>query len=158
MSLAEAVLEVADAMDEVGKESKKAGNSGAAVVLMSFARELRTAVKASAGTEAKPSASLAPEFQHLVEIEKARKQVREERMKGVGADASEPRMVEAVGGGLDGTMVAVDSGMPVGAKVAPAGQVYVLDSVGRLWYSEEETAKIAGQLAEQAGVKKIVVG
>jgi hypothetical protein len=50
-------------------------------------------------------------------------------------------MTYLVGGDLDGDMVPVDPGMPVGAKTLMAGQVYVLKADKNLHYSKEDTEK-----------------
>lgn len=63
-----------------------------------------------------------------------------------------------VGGEMDGTTAPVGGSPPVGAKVAFAGEVYVLDKDGHFHYSADETMKSHGLTAAVEKPKLIIPG
>src|SRR3984957_8599296 len=148
-NLQEAIESVAEAMIE---ESKL--ESITATTLRSFARELRTAIKAS-GTDNGVAVSgiIAPQFQHEQMIEKAREEFRGKNKDKLQAEEGlAERMVEMiVGPDAPATLVGIPGDMPVGAKTMIGDRVFVLkeEMVGnqkaqRLHYSEVDTKQVKG--------------
>lgn len=145
MSLPDAVLEVANAMDV---EASDCGDSNAALLLRSFARELRTAVKACESLSSRvppvesPHIFLSPEAQHRAEIDKAREEMR--RGKGKISD-NDSRMVTVLDGPLaEGglpTVVSVDSDIKLGDMPVIAGNVYRYGLDDALHFMELETLR-----------------
>lgn len=159
MALADAVLAVAEAMEDdaahtEGDYTVKAFRS----VLRSFARELRTAVKASEGT-APATPAPAPQLMHRELIEKARAEfagkIRKipggartrDNLVGMGANPAAqavnrkfgnekegevaPRAVAVAVAGT-GVLVDVPGDMPVGARTEIVGKVHELRVDGKL--------------------------
>ena len=130
MSLSEAVLAIADEME--GEIENR--------LLLSYAKQLRIAVKASGGSD-RP----APAVEDPTIAWKAAAR-REFAQKG----ESESRSVEVVGlPGSDDmpTYANIAGDMPFNAKTFVQGCVCILAEDGRLHYSEAETAAIKHQRA-----------
>lgn len=165
MSLKDAILSIAEEMlleaeDLKGKPEDEA-SSYLHDSLKGWARQLKVACKAAGDPAAQViqpqslSALASPNFQHILEIEKAKEEFRrakqhekiEERHLGGG-------MVEVVGGpaaphGADGkevpTFQSVESEMPVGAFTELAGGIYQLQNHGgvqRLVFNEAQTERL----------------
>jgi len=186
MSLPEAVLAIADRMKiEAVKEFPK-GKDGVATKAMfleirmqSFADELATAIKAAEGNaqpqqQWHPSQLLTPQMQNVLEIEKAREEMRKAKGSPQSpiitkdkADIEERHageFRELVGGPMAGddveaTYVPVDpqDPPPVGAKSEFNGVVYVMEADLKFHYSEEETKKFQERRNPQQ-TSKIVLG
>lgn len=129
MALADAIVIIADQMDEEAKDLadiKDAGKSYCAMTLKGFSRQLRTAVKASDGEKAAPTApQVAPGLQHFIEIEKARAELREQKKRTNLEDAHD-NYATCVGGKSDGVLAPI-AFMPVGARTIIDGEVYELN-------------------------------
>ena len=147
MSLAEAVLDVADEMEKTEWDAHEV-----APVVRGWAKQLRTAVKSAGGAqaEAPPPGSFligtdrtSAAAQHATMIERARQEARLSKQKGEVKELLEPRMVLIAGGSLDGDHLLVPQDMPVGAKTeVPGGEVCVLGADGCLHYSEMDTREV----------------
>ena len=139
MSLGDAVLMIADAMDARGKWLEEHDSHGdlACMELAGYATQLRCVVKASASAvmPAGEGEFRTPEDQHRHYINKFRAEFRRERQ---GPAEELPPMLQLVGGGCDGDVVP-SSVVDAGAAFV-AGQWYVLRD-GKLHYSEEETLR-----------------
>lgn len=108
MSLSEAVISVADEMEKTASDPT-CPEVVLRAFLRSFARELRTAVKASGGSSPFPSP-----VDHQRAIDQCRAEFRGKKEKQ--EEASDGRMVEVVGGPYNLTYVNIDSSMPLDAK------------------------------------------
>lgn len=137
MSLSDAVLAIADAMEEEAKDGECHISPR---TIRSFARELRTAVKASAGSQLVnlALADSAGIGSHQAFIDAERAKIRDAKAKAGAEERNAEQMVECRGGGADGTLAEIASEMPVGAKCLVAGQVYKLCNDDGL-YLEAET-------------------
>lgn len=140
MSLAQAVLSIAEEMDKLVE-----GDSPLlSIHLKSFARELKTAVIAAdtEGTVSRPSVMPSD-----VALEKARLAKKKQRVEQEELLATP--LVRMEGGGMDGTLIPLTNKAPVGCKVpGENGEVYVLRGDRVLVYSEEETTKYRQALEE----------
>ena len=135
MALKDAVLEIADSMAEYIRQSD---NEGAKLVVISFAQQLKIAVKAAEGQinsidsivlgASNESASL----QNARMVEQAREEFRKGKKSGNFQEAVEPRMVLAVDGPEDGVMVPLAQDAPMGARVRLGEVVYELRADGQL--------------------------
>lgn len=129
MSLAQAVLDVAAEMDEVAKD---AVGTGCPLLLRSFARELRTAVKAAERDVAPVPSQGVPGGIVLPSHSRP----------GVPQEDGGERMAECVGGSFNGDMVPVPANVPVGAYLPVAdAEVYRLDAGGKLTFSATQTQR-----------------
>lgn len=125
MALADAIALIADQMDEESQEHKTANNLICAGMLRSYARQLRTAVKAAEGGNTAPATpQVVPELQHFQEIEKAKAELREQRKRAKMEEAHD-NYATCVGGKADGVQAPI-ADMPVGAKTIIDGDVYEL--------------------------------
>ena len=146
MSLADAVLAIADDMvEQAGKEGDDVDL--ASVCLRMYARQLRIAVKASAGQP--QQAMTVPNFYgpqtsennpHIAAARaEFRKQKEEARVREAGG------LVRLVGApGTDDkveTMIPVDEPLKVGAMPVIDGKVWLYQHDGKLHYQAEETEK-----------------
>lgn len=122
MSLAKAVEEIADQIEKDALESRESKEMISWACIQLYARQLRSAVKA-----AESEAGSSPSEQHVAEIAKARQEFRKE-----GHAESFPTTAILVGGELDGTLVPIPEGIPVGAKTKVGGQVYEFKSDSKL--------------------------
>ena len=156
MSLAEAVLDMADEMEKIDWDRHMScPTEGVTYVVNGWAKQLRTAVKAAGGVqaEAPPPGSFligtdrtSAAAQHATMIERARQEARLGRQKAGVEELLEPRMVVIVGGNSDGDCLLVPHDMPVGAKTqVPGGEICVLKANGQLHYSEEDTREMRQQ-------------
>lgn len=143
MALQDAILTITEAMDADAK-SMGAGTEQARV--MGYAFALRCAVKAAEGQQPSinPITSLvlgstpeAASLQNATMIEQARDEFRKGRRKADVQEQLEPRMVLAVGGEEDGTMVPCDPQMPVGARCLLGSQTYELKADGNLHHCDK---------------------
>src|SRR5690242_10196872 len=149
MALSDAVLAIADAMErEADEPSSESNHTGR--LIRSFARELRTAVKAAEGPH-NPLLGLAladtsGEAYHRQQIEAAKKKLRQEREKTSVQEKDSAQMVEIRGGALDGTLHAVQaSDLKMGMGHRMANECYLVKRDGDgVWleFSEAETAKL----------------
>ena len=152
MSLADSVLEVAGMMegDVASLQKESQGRLVPSSTVAAYAKMLRVAVKAAEGSGGPSLPVLTPAMQHLVEIEKAKAEFRKGRADGAlkggeKADAEEKnlgRLVGCIGGKSDADFVDVDSGMPCGAKMMVAGEVYILGEDGWLHFSQSDTEEV----------------
>jgi|ERR1700738_4384914 len=152
MSLAEAVTSIADDMDKevddylaVDTVDSTTAISGILVLLQSYAKMLRMAVKASGG-DVMPDIGggiVTPDGKWHSPGWKPREE--REAIGELVDDSGGTAMVELVGCPDDvdgGTMVPINSAMPVGARTVVAGDVYVFQADGKLHWSEEFTKKM----------------
>lgn len=155
MSLKSAVLKV------IGRMRKFAENhSGhAAERIDSFADQLETACDAipdevprsASGLLAMASVDDATATgQHRNAIEKAKAEFRNKKRHADGEEEIDGRLVKANGGGLDGTFVTIEAGMPEGAYTMLPPGVYQLRD-GELHFDEEQTIKAKTALAKKHG-------
>ena len=133
MSLAEAITEIADQIDEDAESWTEVSFRR---ILYGYSRQLRSAVKASGGNQPtlNQAAIIAPEAQHFVEIQKARAEFRKSR----DVVQEGERMTECRGGPMAGDHVTVPGEMPTGAKTAFGEWIYQLGEDGYLHYLEIE--------------------
>lgn len=137
MSLKEAVLDIADILQEEAEARAGGGEPVVVRLLLQSARMLRNAVKA-AGDAPNPSIlpfAASPLSQHQQMIDQARMEFRQHQQK---EESSEPRMLLVVGGPDDGTYIGMDPSMPVGARTNINGQVYKLGEDGQLHCEEQK--------------------
>src|SRR5258708_26954535 len=127
MSLQEAILLVADAMDK-DSQDKDIPQAVLSAYMRAYARELRTAVASAKQERGVESATnfMVPEHQHRIMIDKAREEFRREKEKGEVQERHSSRMVEVGSGEFAGNMIEVGSTMPVGAKCHVNNKVYEL--------------------------------
>ena len=124
-------------------------------VVRSYARELRTAVKASEGTANSnlltgyALADSSNAGSHRQFIEEAKKQLRAEKEK-TGVQEKSEQMVECRGGSADETLAPVATDMPVGARCQVAGCWYTLrqDANGVFLEPTEDSKRVALTLVE----------
>ncbi len=160
MALSDAILEIAEQLEGVGKEAQTPNN----FVFFSFANQLRTAVKASEGNQLPAQQArqvpLDPAYQNFMMIEKAKAELREKRAKELlREDGMNSGMAVTIGGKSEATYVPIDPRMPVGAKTAIGLEVYVLEQDGKLHYSEVDTQdSLARFQPPQEPPNKIVLG
>ncbi len=158
MALAEAVLLVAQAMEEEGSDP----NNGEAFnkVLKGFARELRTAIKASESNQS---------VDGFPRNKQARKEYLNELNRQVMAEESpllNQEMVELVGSpslGEGQTLHPFSTNAPLGSFVPIASEVFqyrqeVDDSRPRLYYHEGQTKRWQEHLEQQQKASQIVAG
>ena len=146
MSLAEAVLTIAEEMDKESRLVREVDiyRQLLDISLKSFAQQLRIAVRAS-GSDARIIPELLPETQHALMIGEAREEFRKAKDSVAGEETSATMMVEMEGGLGHDSLVAIDASMPVGAKTLIANQVYVLQADHKLHLlREESTGKHTG--------------
>ncbi len=147
MSLSEAVLVVADAMEKDVAECDF--SSSAVAIVRGYVRELRNLVKAS-----QPEHSSFPKIRQDGTIEGTKsvpkpsqplKSVEEELGNMVG------NMIMMTGGQSDGVIVPFDGNAPRDgtAKTLMDGEVYVLLNDGKLHFSESETEKYKRNVKEK---------
>lgn len=132
MSLPEVVLQIADEMESTAKQSEdpKSLYNG----LLSHAKMLRMAVKASEIKAADPIVSRLPADKAQRLIAKRAEQELEYRAQ---AQEGGSRMVVIQGGIDDGTMVPIPGHMPAGTRTNIGGSVYELRTDGSLHHVPE---------------------
>lgn len=109
MSLAEAVIEIAEEMEgSIGDVQAKE--------IHSWAKQLRRAVKAAENLIPQGTNSMSAAMQHFTEIENAKKEFRDLKKKSV-VEETEGRMAMIVGGPSDGTYFPIVGDVPFGALV-----------------------------------------
>lgn len=140
MALADAVILVAEQMEEEAKDLEGAGDAAgtsyARMTLKGFARQLRTAVKSAEGQQqAQPRQMSAGEYEAKL-MEAARQEAREAKRHARMAEEVTSNSVLCVGGPMDETYVPMESGMPVGARTRVGGAVYRLKEDGCLHLDE----------------------
>lgn len=154
MSLSEAMLSMADHLDEEAKDMEQDGLPRHARVLTKAAGQIRRIVQASAvaqpqtsfgsATVTKADGNRFVEHPHINEALKLEEVKR--RQMGKIAQAEEAiagGMVVCEGGEDDGTSVPIPEGIPDGAKTLIGRQVYVFNLKDRKFvYSEQETRKL----------------
>lgn len=140
MALADAILEIAEEMD--AEAVQYPDDSSARADLVSFARQLRTAVKAAAPVSTPPydlmTVPLDAAFRQreLEEAEIRRRtfeKVAEARIEQ--AESQGTRFAEVADGPLEYTMVTVHPNMPIGAFTAFNGHVYRMGDDGKLYHN-----------------------
>ena len=134
MSLLDIVKEVVRDMEE----DERPGSE----VLDRYVYALKKALSVS---DSHKSELIPPEVQNALEIEKARKAIREEREKSGFEETREGRMVEVLGGPHGGSgdfaiYHTIDPSMPESAHTLIGDLVYTLSN-GQLHHNEEETMK-----------------
>lgn len=149
--LSDAVLEIAAEM-ETEATAERDSNLTAEQLLLAFriffrsyARSLRTAVKASEGTViagqsmTKEGQQLfpSPEAQHAFMIEQAKQEFRRARQRGEGQEEAEPIMRVVADGPCSGDSYPTSPSMPVGAKMEVAGLIYCLKPDNKLHHVRE---------------------
>jgi hypothetical protein len=131
-------LEVADSLEKAGEEAEFPWKA----VLGAFAAQLRIAVKAAEGPAPAPTLpqqTYVPSHREM--IERAKEEFRKKRAGGSPQPTPESeggRMAEVLDGPSGGVMVAVDGGMPVGARMFVAGEVYEMGTDGKLHFARGE--------------------
>ncbi len=145
MSLAEAVEAVAEGMDEtIADLSDDPASKTFVRILRSFARELRTAVKASGGIPNPPQITMIPQAQHAVMIEQERMKIRAQKAVENRPDDDGPAMALCVGGENDNTTIPCDPTMPVGARTLIGKEVYQKQQNGQLKFDKMATEGMKG--------------
>lgn len=139
MSLADAVLEIAQDMEDYPKilNGRDVAALEIEMVVASWVKQLRRAVTAAEGSTppVNPLARLlTPEAQHMIEIEKAREEFRHKNARRAEAEENiDGTMRECVGGPAHGAFVPTPASMPCGAKThVLEDQVYQLGEDGKL--------------------------
>lgn len=172
MTLAEAVLELADEMEREAADLKDAEPTGYMVMtLKGYAKQLRIAAKVATPPPAPAIVpSLSPAVQHAAAIEAARaefkgkvNQIPNGSLDRAAAleEGFDGKLTELVGcpdDPNDGTptMIQFPPDAPVGAKTALPSGVYVLQEDRKLHFSAEETAKVKSQIKAKPGSKLIL--
>lgn len=133
MSLGEAVLAVADAMEDLAKDPSVTGEAEIWRAIKGFVRELRTAVKAATNTD------LPPEMRALANTLRQAPPGKSPRPPAEPPDVGEMKVLR--GGTNDGLTIPVSAHMPVGANLSVMGEVYTKDTQGQLHYNEALTIK-----------------
>ena len=141
MALADAVLVVADALEQIHGCGADWKDRDVMNMLKSFSTQLRIALKAAEGqSTGNPMAGLllgdSGEAFNRQRIEEARAQVRRDR-EAAGDDSE--RMLEVRGGPADESVFAAPASMPAGAYTLIAGERYQLKD-GVLQYSPVQAA------------------
>ena len=154
MSLSEAILDVAIAMELEGKRLLDKDSHGdlADMVLRSFARELRIVVKAAGSEQSKPQEST-NDFLMKMQLEEEKREMRNRTRIQENYGGS---MVQCVGGSSDGVMTIgppADSPFDL-TKTVLGGEVYVFRKDGCMHFSEEETIKFREQFSKNSIAKK----
>ncbi len=151
MSLSEAVLVVVEAMEaEAVEPCEHAAPAEVEILrraLKSYARELRVAIKASAGATASPPTNpfglaagwVSPQAQHAQAIDQAREEFRKHKQRGDAEEGLDGKMVEARGGPCEGTFVNVPSDVTPGMKSLIAGGVYQFGEDNILHYLPQDS-------------------
>jgi hypothetical protein len=148
MSLKDAIIMVAESMEEDAKSSEL--KTGLGLILKSYARELRTAVKADE-REVKDSLPIAFDASqagalHRIQIEKAKEEFRSKKEKQLEKESTV--MMEIVGlEEEEGTIVQMPAEMPVGARTNLNGNIFVKGEDNKLHYEpQKEEAKNGSSL------------
>lgn len=146
MSLSEAVLEITEEMIREA-DDLKGQNELIWMALRNWAKQLKVAVRASEGTalsaemkydeQGRGTVFLHPDAQHFQMIERARKELREQKRASEAQEGDETRMAVCEGGPADGETVPLSAGMPAGAKTMIDGKVYVLSDKGVLVWEDK---------------------
>ncbi len=143
MSLREAVLAIADEMEECSKSPEPDVTGAWRDRMMSYVKQLRLSLKASEGEHRLTTilSSHDPVLEAVANREKERK-LKQEMEYANRADASGPKMIEIVEEGTDTTLVDMPGDMPIGARTLIAGKVYQLKDDNKLHYDSEQTEKL----------------
>lgn len=129
MGLAEAVLDVVTRMEEWATPDDDQHSHE----VRGFARELRTAVKASEGMLTRPQNP----FEALERKAKEDRMRKELKAKADREEGNTPKSVEIVGGPYDDTWTEVNGSMPVGAYMFVGELRHQLRGDGKLHYAHE---------------------
>ncbi len=149
MSLREAILDIAEAMEK-GADVKL--DEGCFVALEFYAKQLRIACKAAGDAPTNrdiTSMLISPEAQHAREIARAREEFSHKKDRAVHEEQHSDDVVMVIGGPAapegESTVVSNDPTMPVGAFRIISGAVYKLNQDGSgvrtLVYDAEQTKK-----------------
>lgn len=162
--LSEAILEIVEGME---KDASMHHEPTISMLITSYAKQLRVAVKASSGNQiANPLVNnpmaLNPAAQHALEIEKARSEF---KGKVQSIDKPNPeleaihdgRMIVCKGGKSDGDTINMPADIPKGAKTFVGGEVYILSADGMLVFSQSETNKALKQKEESKKNEKKII-
>ncbi len=135
MSLQQAISDIADRIDS-DVENLTLDNI-TIVLLKGLSRELRTAVKASEGSNPLMQQSF---MTNEMMIEKEREKIRREKAEK-GDEGPSERMVEMITPDSEDVpiLVAIDGKMPQGARTVIGKSVYILGTDSKLHFSREET-------------------
>ena len=140
MSLAEAMLDIAEQMDKDALQSDTGDGVLVRLSLVNYAKQIRSAVKA-AGTQPNNIASalvyhnprsISLEDQHRTMVDQAREEFRKAKGKADIQEKGE-RMVELVG---QDELYPILACMPVGARMVIGTQVYELRADNKLHFVE----------------------
>ncbi len=147
MSLAEAVLAVADEMEKDLKLGTVHPDSMLAIQFAGYVKQLRLVVKASQGNFS-PQSTVLPS--QVMDDRAKQIRLRDQRIQAEQEEASR-EMIMLHGGKSDGDMISVSQSFPVGTRMASGGQVYQKREGGEFHFSQEETNKLEKLLAEGQG-------
>jgi hypothetical protein len=142
------MLELADDMEKDAAEASRDDDRYfTPKEVRSWAKQIRRAVKAAEGEPNQQNLGLmlAPEMQHVLEIEKAKAEFRGKIKTDDGSLAEEiaETMMEIVSGPAEGTFVKVAGGGKPGMKTVVDGAVYQIGASGnRLLFNATETAEL----------------
>lgn len=142
----ETILEVAEEMLEEADPNNPYPHAS----LRNFSKQLKLICKVADDYSPKQKPTVSVEMQHILEVEKAKKEFRKSNKSADMEERFDGDMIEVVGGpvtSLDGVPVlqAIDPLMPEGAYTQLAGGVYQLKStngVKRLEFDEEQTKRV----------------
>lgn len=137
MSLAEAVLSVAEEMEKEAKhfEGDTSVSLTARIAIEAYAKQLRIAVKASQGNFP-PQTTVLPE--QVMEDRAKQIRLRDQQVEAYQEENSR-QLTLLQGGDSDGVAISAPPNLPVGAKTLQAGQVYVKGEDQLFHFSPEET-------------------
>ena len=133
MSLDVAVLGVAEAMEL--ESTNHSSQSPTSFILLSFARELRTAVKAAEGVANQQTASpyFTAEDQHRTMIDQARAELRRAKLQSDAEEKLSPRLCQIADGPWEGTTVPVAPNAGNGFVASFDENKYQLRADGKLY-------------------------
>lgn len=151
MALADAVLIIAEAMENKAKEWDKSNCIDPSIPMRmeSYAEQLRIAVKASGGNSPiTPSSSPSPLIAHRNHIEKAREEMRKSKEvtpSELREESESVRMVIAVNSIGEKNIVPIHPEMGVGNYTNIGGIVYCLGVDGTLHEDPSRTVLLNGK-------------
>ena len=129
MSLNEVMLEIAEEMIKEA-DDLKSQNEFFWMTLRNYAKQIKVAVRACEGqsvialSDDRSHVFLHPDAQHFQMIERARRELRDQKRAAEGLESMEPRFIVCKGGPADGDTVSIPPDMPVGAHTMIDGGVY----------------------------------
>lgn len=163
MGLAESIIDLCDELEEVAQRIEKGDEDNLSqFAIRTYIRQMRRLVKQSKEDQVNHAliASSATMIQPFNQMPSAAVIAKAEQQKvkshiaaeeGIGAS-----MTTLEGGNSHGDYAPIE-GMPVGARTIVGGQVYVLQSDGKLHYSKEDTDKYCEEMKKR-NQGKIITG